>query len=209
MLFEVNFEQLLSFCTEIIWTDSNAEWFCRTATSVFQLPKFLSPFKKDFSSSLTLSCPWSLTSSFRRQPVFIISDANRFLLTHYSLHVITFLKYLLVLSHVLLNKEEFEVTFVNSSDFWMDPLNNLFSCIFNPIHTTRYVMLLSTANRLFLASCLEPDISAISAVDFGAQHLFTCLWTIHVLLVCYWLHSLKTVLSKSQFSPAGLCRAKV
>jgi len=26
----------------------------------------------------------------------------------------------------------------------MDPLNNLFSCIFNLIHITRYIMLLST-----------------------------------------------------------------
>ena len=198
-----------SFCTRIIWSDSNAEWFCRTGTSLFQLPKFLSPFKKDFSSSLTLGCSWSLASSFPRQLVFIISDANQFLLTHYSLHLITFLKYLLVLNHVLLNKEEFRLTFVTSSDFWMGPLNNLLSCIFNLIHAMRYVMLLSAANRLFLASCPEPDISAISAVDFGAQHLFTCLCMIHVLLVCYWLHSLTTVLSKSQFFPAGLCRAKV
>lgn len=105
------------FAQNIIWTYSNAEWFCRTATSVFWLPKFLSPFKKDLSSSLTLSCSWSLASAFRRQPVFIISDANRFLLTHYSLRLIIFLKYLLVLSHVLLNKEKFRLPFVTSVTF--------------------------------------------------------------------------------------------
>lgn len=32
----------------------------------------LSPFKEDFSSSLTLSYSWSLASSSCRQPVFII-----------------------------------------------------------------------------------------------------------------------------------------
>lgn len=187
------------FCTEIIWTDSQAEWFCKTATSVFWLPKCRSPFKKDFSSTLTLSCSWSLASSFRRQPVFIISDANQFLLTHYSLHLTAFLKYLLVLNRVLLSKEEFRLTFVTPSDFWMGPLNNLFSWIFNPIHTMRYVRLWSTASRLYLANCLEPDISAISAVDFGAQHLFTCLQKIHVLLVCYWCATGYTVLQ--QFWP--------
>lgn len=36
-------------------------------------------------------------------------------------------------------------------------------------------MLSSTANRLVLASCLKPDIRAVSAAGFGAQHLFTCL----------------------------------
>lgn len=44
-------------------------------------------------------------------------------------------------------------------------------------------MLSSTANRLVLASCLKPDIRAVSAAGFGAQHLFTCLVVPRVLLV--------------------------
>lgn len=134
----------------------------------------LFPFK-DFSSSSTLNCSRSLASSFYRQQVWIISDANQFLLPHYSFHLITFYKYLLGLSPVLLNTKEFRLAFVTSSDFRMGPLNNLFSCLFSQIHTTTCIMLLATANRLFVAGCLEPDISAMSAVDFGAQHLFTCL----------------------------------
>lgn len=67
---------------------------------------------------------------------FITSDENQFLHTCYILHPITFLQYLLVLNCVLLNTEEFRLTFVTTSDFYMGPLNNVFCCILNPIHIT-------------------------------------------------------------------------
>lgn len=119
------------------------------------------------------------------------------------MHLAAFLQFPLVLTHVIPDKREFRPLRVAFTDFWMGPLNHLFPCLFSPVHATKYVTHLSAASRTILASCLEPDIRAISAVDFGAQHLFTWLCTIPV---CHWSPTLTVPLSKSQLFSAGLCR---